>query len=73
MPRPEMGGLETYKTIDGTRADRIDQENCDVQEKDCEDEGQHCSGDWQDRDEALNATAQAKGAWKIVRAAQSAD
>ena len=68
-----MGGLRTYKTIDGTRADRIDQKNCDVHEKDREDEGQHRSGDWQDRDEALNATTQARGAWKKATAAQSAD
>lgn len=68
--RPQMGLLDTYKTVNGTRTDRIDQVNCDMHEEDCEDEGQHRGGGWQ---EALGATAQARGAWKNATAAQSAD
>lgn len=71
--RPQMGRLETYKTVDGTCADRIDQINCDVHEEDREDEGQHRGGGWQDRDEELNATARAGRAWKKATAAQTAD
>lgn len=68
--RSQMRLLDTYKTVNGTRTDRIDQVNCDVHEEDCEDEGQHRGGGWQ---EALDATAQARGAWKNATAAQSAD
>lgn len=59
--RPQIGLLDTYKTVNGTRTDRIDQINCDVHEEDGEDEGQHRGGGWQ---EALDATAQARGACK---------
>jgi hypothetical protein len=59
---PFVGGSETYKAVNGACTNRIDQVNCDVHEEDCEDEGQHRGGGWQDRDEALNATAQARRA-----------
>lgn len=59
---PQMGGLETYKAVNCACPNRIDQVDCDVHEKDREDEGQHRGGGWQDRDQASNATAQARRA-----------
>lgn len=35
--------------------------------------GEHCGGDWQDRDEVLEVTAQARNAWSKAKIAQSAD